>query len=410
MHQWAYLQSHRSVASRLSKARGLVTFLLGMFLVATLVVPAAPINKFLFIVLLLVLVIAAVRTGGKVPIRSLAPLVVTTTLLFGYLLSFVHETDQQLTTQFMLSVSVLFLLYLIDWFDVDFERLIMMAGVAFCIITGLTVYVVMAIPDTTAGKLVLGAVLKYGQGAYGSRSFTDSALYMFRLGAAPFLFLPYCLFFRSLVSKWRFKDLIALMMIVAVIVVTTSRALVLACILASVFMVAIQIKSRLQVVVACLLAAVGLAGVLAMISLTSVFSLDDPGNSIKVGHAASFVENLTLARMLFGEGLASFYFSAGFNSLTAQTEITPLDFARYVGFPLTAILYMTLLFPTWDRGAYAGSNGTRLVLFLLYLAISMTNPVMFNSYGLLVVVWYWNAILSRRPTQPHLVAPGSRSS
>jgi len=39
------------------------------------------------------------------------------------------------------------------------------------------------------------------------------------------------------------------------------------------------------------------------------------------------------------------------------------------------------------------------VAMLLYTLLSLSNPVMLNSFGLLVVIWYWCA-LAKRDTAP----------
>jgi hypothetical protein len=129
-------------------------------------------------------------------------------------------------------------------------------------------------------------------------------------------------------------------------------------------------------------------------SQTTVFSANDGGNRVKLGHISSYVSQLTPAKAIFGQGLASFYFSEGVQAVIPQTEVTPMDMARFFGIPLMLVLFFFLLFPTSDRKAYAGENLTRVLIFSLYLAISMTNPVLFNSFGLLFVVWYWSNVLS----------------
>jgi hypothetical protein len=133
------------------------------------------------------------------------------------------------------------------------------------------------------------------------------------------------------------------------------------------------------------------AGVLVMYGLitrTAIFSLAEAGNSIKVGHALSFVENLTAPKILFGEGLASYYFSIGRNAYLSHTEITLFDMFRYLGFPLTIVLYLALFFPSRVQKA-SNAASTSSFLITIYFLISLTNPVLFNSYGLLIVVWYW---------------------
>jgi hypothetical protein len=98
--------------------------------------------------------------------------------------------------------------------------------------------------------------------------------------------------------------------------------------------------------------------------------------------------------MLFGEGLASYYYSSGVNQTVAHTEVTPLDLARYFGLPLTVVACLAFLFPLLKRDAYSGKARAAVVIVVIYLGISLTNPVLGNSYGLVVVLWYWSVILS----------------
>ena len=95
-----------------------------------------------------------------------------------------------------------------------------------------------------------------------------------------------------------------------------------------------------------------------------------------------------------GEGLASYYYSEGSGALKAYTEVTPLDMLRYFGFILTPILYLFLLFPSKRVRAYFGENFLFFVVFFMYVVNSMTNPTMFNSYGFLIVLWYWSKVLA----------------
>jgi hypothetical protein len=71
-----------------------------------------------------------------------------------------------------------------------------------------------------------------------------------------------------------------------------------------------------------------------------------------------------------------------------------MDMARFFGVPLMLILFFVLFFPTSDTKSYGGENLTRVLIFSLYVGISLTNPVLFNSFGLLFVVWYWSNVLS----------------
>jgi hypothetical protein len=69
---------------------------------------------------------------------------------------------------------------------------------------------------------------------------------------------------------------------------------------------------------------------------------------------------------------------------------------RYLGVVLAFIMYFVIIFPTKRINAYFGNNILYVIVFLIYLLNSMTNPTMFNSYGLLVVIWYWYKILKKK--------------
>ena len=86
----------------------------------------------------------------------------------------------------------------------------------------------------------------------------------------------------------------------------------------------------------------------------------------------------------------------GSQSMKAHTEITPLDMVRYLGFVLSITLYLVIIFPVRKLKFYFGDKKLYIILFLIYVINSFTNPTMFNSYGLLVVLWYWYKILGNK--------------
>ena len=110
----------------------------------------------------------------------------------------------------------------------------------------------------------------------------------------------------------------------------------------------------------------------------------------------------TRDRALFGEGLASYYYSEGLGRRIPETEIVLLDHLRYFGFVVTPVVWLALLFPTLRLSTQL-MEPTRLMssaIFVLYLAQTFTNPVLFNSYGLTIVLWYWWRLLRESPRDP----------
>jgi multisubunit Na+/H+ antiporter MnhB subunit len=398
-----------AAASRSSEiARFFASAMLGLFLITTLTVPVAFANKAIFVMLFVLMLIALVASKGRVRVRSLSPIIILAIFLYGYALAFVGTTDPDLTNQLMLSVAVLMLIYLIDWYAIDFEYLVKLSGVVLCLFTAFSIYAVTIVPDSALGGYFIDYFREYTNANSGERSFSENPLFMFRIGPVSFLFVPYCLFFDSFLKTRRVRDLLALILLSVVIVISASRALIMVSMLASAYLVVRRMRPTRQVISLCVGVGLGIFLVAYLMARTTLFSAADQSNSMKIGHVTSFVEHMNPARLFFGEGLAATYFSIGNNAVVPQTEITLLDMVRYFGLPLTALLYAALLFPTPRRSCYTRDNRTAVVLFLLYLLIALTNPVLFNSYGLVVVIWYWSRILAAGPNQERL-ADSSRS-
>lgn len=378
-------------------ARSISSILLGLFLVVTLLIPAALVNKLLFVLLLGMLVVAPIATRGRVKVRTISPVIILAIFVYGYGLSFLGQPDELLLNQLVLSVGILPLIYVIDWYAIDIDRLVKLSGLALCAFTAFAVYAVIVVPESQLGHLFIDYFLDYSLGASGERSFSDSALFSFRIGPVAFLFLPFCLFLESFLRKHRVRDLFAVVLIGAVAVISTSRALVLGCVFAGCYLVLSGMRPTRRVVTLSAGAAVAVILVRYMLAETTLFNLTETSNSVKVGHVVSFVDFMTPPKLLFGDGLATTYFTIGFSAQAAQTEITLLDQIRYFGLPLTVLLYAALIFPAPNRSSYGQENWTPIILFLIYLLVSLTNPVLFNSYGLVVVIWYWSRILRTRP-------------
>jgi hypothetical protein len=132
------------------------------------------------------------------------------------------------------------------------------------------------------------------------------------------------------------------------------------------------------------------------LSNTLILSIEDTSNAAKLGHFTSYLDDMTLESALFGKGLATYYFSTGSGAMKAHTEITPLDMARYFGIPISTLLFLIILLPSRQAVGYF-KNPVFVLAFALYLALSATNPVLINSYGLLVVLWYWSKVVPQDP-------------
>jgi hypothetical protein len=374
-------------------AHTIASALLGLFLVVTVLIPAALVNKLLFLVLLVLMILAPVASGGAVKVRTLSPVLILLIFAYGYLLALFGHADEGLSNQLLLSLGVLYLFYLVDWYAIDLEFLIKVAGLCLCAFTIFAVYAVALMPNSTFGAYFSDYFIDYSLGAASERSFSDSKVLSFRVGTVAFLYLPFCLFFDSLLRRKRLRDLLAVLLIALVAFVSTSRALMLGSLLSAMYLVSSRMRPSRQLVALFVSGCLMVGLVLYIVARTTVFSLDEQSNSVKVGHAVSFLDQMTSWRLLFGDGLASTYYTVGFQNWAAQTEITLLDMIRYFGLPLTALLYAALLFPSLRQRSIDRGKLKAIVIFGVYLLMSLTNPILFNSFGLMIVVWYWTRML-----------------
>ena len=128
--------------------------------------------------------------------------------------------------------------------------------------------------------------------------------------------------------------------------------------------------------------------------ILSLFNSNESGNSIKLKSAGSFIEWANGFHLLYGNGLASYFYSSGRGYAVAQTEITVLDNIRYFGIFGALALYFYIFFP--KKGIKFKEFYIPFIIMLLYTLMSITNPVLFNSYGSLVVLWYWSSIINNK--------------
>ena len=379
----------------------LVAVLITLFFVATVCVPAAVLNKLLFGLIACLAIGRLVSRPADTRFRTLSPLVILSVFLFGLLLSLVGNADLGLARQLLFSVSLLLLIYPILWYGVDVDRAIKVAGVALAGLSFVFLAALLGSTTSTVAADLLELFTRYSLSASGDRNILDSPTFMFHLGTSPFLLVPFALFATELRDRRKAVSAVALLLIGAAIVASTSRGLMLVCLAALALIALERMTNPMRVAFVLVTIPLAAAGVAVLMARTNVFSASDVSNAIKIGHAVSFVDNLSLAGVFFGDGLASFYYSSGLGQQVAQTEITFLDMLRYFGFLLAPVVVAALLCPSGRLSRYVGDTSRLLSVayFLLYLLLSLTNPVLFNSAGLSIVVWYWWRVL-RHPAEP----------
>jgi len=370
---------------------------MGLFFIATLIAPAAFVNKVVFLLMMFRCLVDLLFADRNAVRHTTAPFLVLGIFAYGFLISMLEATDTELSIQFFLAVFILFLFYYVRNYQIDLDRLVRMSGIWLIAATGVYLYSKLLPGMPLAGPLA-DFFAKVSLSAKADRDYLGEgeALVTLHLGAVPFLFVPFCLWAKSLVERFNVRDLGLVIASLGCMALSGSRGLVF---IAGMFLTALivmRVSWAWRIVAVVVAAASMYALQVFYLSNTLILSIEDTSNAVKVGHFTSYLDDMTLESALFGRGLATFYFSTGSGAMKAHTEITPLDMARYFGIPITTLLFLIILLPSRRLVGYI-KNATFVVAFVLYLVLSATNPVLFNSYGLLVVLWYWSKVVPEDP-------------
>jgi hypothetical protein len=361
-------------------------------MLSTVLTPVTALNKLLFAFLILWILSLLVRQQTPRLRLHLPAFIVIAIFLYGFLIGLLARSDIALATQFFLASFVLALVHFIDYFRIEMDRAVELCGKALVAVT--VIYWVAALNrDLPYASQTFEWLNHVNSGAFAERDFIAGAVTLtFGLGTAPFLFVPWCLVTMRVIRNPGAADLLWFALYGLAIGLSGARGLI---IIALAFLVAALIwlaSLWVRVFVILILMAIVAIIIPELLKETYLFSSDEVSNAVKIGHFNSFVESMDVWGAMTGNGLASYYYSSGKGEWMAHTELTPIDFARYVGIPLAIVFYSLLLFPSARLSSYRGDKFLIMCGFFLFLILSMTNPTLVNSYGMLCVVWYWSKI------------------
>ena len=359
------------------------------------VAPVSAINKVAFVGVMIVFLIGT-ATQRNATLPTFAPLILLWVFVYGYVLSLESTADATLARQFALCPAVLFLIYPVLRYGIDLEPIVKRAGLFMAYVTIICYFSDVVIRDGVIATAITKAFTEYGAGAYGEREYYPVIVSVFAFGAVSFLFVPFSICCLQMSREWSMKAIANVGMLGFAIYLSTARAVIIVSILGLGLAVSRVLSGYKRIVAYALVFSVVISGLWFAGTETAVFSADEKSNFAKIGHATSFFDNLTTWNFIFGEGLASYYYSEGSGTFKAHTEITYLDFCRYVGVPLATLIFWLLLFPSLRVWHWRKRNKEVLVTALLFVALSFTNPTLLNSIGLLGMLWYWSVVLQKR--------------
>lgn len=122
-------------------------------------------------------------------------------------------------------------------------------------------------------------------------------------------------------------------------------------------------------------------------------------NAIKFGHLMSYYD-LFISHpdiLLFGQGVGSLFYSAGFGVMVAQTEWTYVEIIRYFGLIGGSFVIGIFFFPLYLLYKHRVKIKYTLPFglgYLLYLCIAGTNPLLISSTGILALLMGYSYVLA----------------
>jgi len=357
-----------------------------LFILTTLIIPAFIANKIIFIILVIILSIK--NRIFNIKIKTFAPLIIIAIFVYGFILSLETYSNFELSTQFVIFSFILILIYPLSQYDFEFDKLIKISGIILTVFS-IFIYVVYISNINNYFISQIYTFLKnYGLIAIGYRGFFGTPQLFVHFGSVPFLFLSANLFLIDFLKGKKYFSLIIFFIMFLVILLSSLRALSLGLILSSVLLIVRHQKTSFRFPLFLAGSFIISIMLLYFIDNSTLFDLNDVSNRIKLGDAISFFNNINPLRFLFGNGLASYYYAGGRGFMISHTENTLLDSLRYFGFPLTIVMYYLLIVPS-NKSKISSFFNDFNIIFYVYLFMSLSNPILFNSVGSLIILWYW---------------------
>jgi hypothetical protein len=373
--------------------RNAPSIIFGLFVTLVLLVPLAPVIKPYFCVLCIAIIYKQTMSRRNHLLVIPAFLIVFGIFTYGYFFSLFMPSDRAIASQYFLTIFILFLVHFVEIHRIDIDRVIEISGLVFLI--GTCIFVINTFwPENPLANITTPIFKDYSFAGVDTRAQdildSQNEIKTFVLGDTPFLFLPWSIVLIRMMKQRNIKNLILLIMFGTAILFSGSRAIIggsIVFLMITIYGGASLYKRILTFIV---LGLIMYYSVNYLLDNTMVLNSYEQSNEAKIAHIESYFDDLTFVKAMFGQGLGSYYYSsAGLGSLRSYTEITPVDMARYFGIPLTLLLYYCIIFPIYKSSIYVGENKLRMIAMILYIIMSAANPIMFNSYGMLIVVWYW---------------------
>ncbi len=384
----------------------LVRALLSLYIFFSIFLPPLLPKKIVFIMILGVSFIYCF-VKKKINITLINPFIILLFFLTYMYLGYGVQ-DDSLALQFMLFTLSFFIIFVISKTEFNLERSLKKISVIF---SALIIYMSLGYFSELFGlnvpfaKSLTEFFINNNLGFIGFREFGSFKPPMLHFISAPILMISLLLIYDTFYTEDKKKNLFSFLVILVAILLSGSRGIVLFSFIGLFIITFYRGKKLIKLATLLLLTLMFFTILINLNTEVTAFSITEKSNSVKIGHFISYIQQVNSKQLILGDGLASLYYSVGFGKITAQTELFFIDSLRYFGIFGTFIFFWTLLVPMKFKNntkivVVPGNKDNHVVyiIFCLYLLMSFTNPILLNSFGAIVVLWFWSRILIQKET------------
>ena len=201
-----------------NKYKTWITRLFYFFFIVTLLFPVIIINKIVFLSIIGLMVF----NYKLYRFKTVSPFVLFFIFLWGFIHSFFHYSNREISQQFFLSTLVLFLIYPIYKYKIDLDKIAKVSGVVMVVYTWVSFLIVTG--GFPFSDIYYDFFFYYSTGSYSLRDFVEDGLVTFQIGTLPFLYLPLVLYYISFLNDRKYSKLLILLIFFITLALGGSRA------------------------------------------------------------------------------------------------------------------------------------------------------------------------------------------
>nr|WP_196216589.1 hypothetical protein [Flavobacterium sp. MC2016-06]MBU3858646.1 hypothetical protein [Flavobacterium sp. MC2016-06] len=306
------------------------------------------------------------------------------------------DTDYAFAFGFLKSMLILILLIVVVDTDLDIGKYIIKYSILIPIIT-FFIYCLPIYNVVLFGEIYNYIVVGTETMMIAQRNFYGYDVFMIYYKTSPMLIFPLS-YYGSMTVRYGFtvKRLILILMFFLCLVISGTRANMLAGLGVIIYWVYIFLKERKNAFYSIMVFISAFTAII-MFALSLSFEKKEASAETKYGHFISIIDTFEdhPQYLLWGQGLGSTFYSIGGKRIVSQVELTYIELIRYFGIPLGLFFIIMMAYPIINITINKKVNIYNqyvIPAFWSYLFICGTNPLLVSSTGMLVMILMYSYI------------------